>query len=166
MAEGSRICPHCGRLNGIEEKVCNRCGKDLPGPVSASALRALGDVSADGVPVTKLLAGMCLAIFALCMVTEAGRGGVPGLKAFHTWTLVRFGMLVGFVFEQEPWRLLSALFVHGSLLHIGMNMLGLVNLGRSLEPHFRSARFLLLYVLSGALGYTATLWWYGNGARS
>ncbi len=165
MAQGSRICPHCGGLNGIDEKVCYRCGRGLPGPVSAGALRAFGDFSADGVPVTKLMAGMCLAVFAVCLLTDgSARGGLPGLSGFRSATLVRFGALVGFRFAEEPWRLLSAVFVHASLLHIGMNMLGLVNLGRSLEPHFRSARFLLVYVLSGMLGFTATLWWRGEMA--
>lgn len=164
MAQGSRVCPHCRALNGIEEKACYRCGRALPGPVSSSALRALGDLSADGLPVTKLMAGMCVAVFALCMATDAGRGGLPGLSGFRSATLIRFGALIGFAFDEEPWRLLSAVFVHASLLHIGMNLLGLVNLGRSLEPHFRSARFLLLYVLSGILGFSATMWWRGGTA--
>jgi rhomboid protease GluP len=45
-------------------------------------------------------------------------------------------------------------------------MLSLINLGRTLEPHFRTARFLLLYLLAGTLGFCATLWWRGSGARS
>ena len=57
-------------------------------------------------------------------------------------------------------------FVHASLLHIGMNLLGIVNLGRALEPHFRTARFLLLYLMSGLLGYVATLYWRGDRAFS
>jgi rhomboid protease GluP len=57
-------------------------------------------------------------------------------------------------------------FLHVNILHIGMNMLSLVNLGRTLEPHFRSGRFLLLFLLSGALGFCATVWWRGADARS
>jgi rhomboid protease GluP len=55
---------------------------------------------------------------------------------------------------------LSACFVHFGLLHIGLNMMSLVGLGRSLEPHFGSARFLVLYIATGILGFVATvLWW-------
>jgi membrane associated rhomboid family serine protease len=67
---------------------------------------------------------------------------------------------------SEPWRILSAVVVHGSILHIAMNMFGLVNLGRALEPHFRSSRFLILYVLSGFFGFTVTVWWRGSQAYS
>ena len=37
MASGSRVCTHCGALNGIDEKTCYRCGKRMAGPLGASA---------------------------------------------------------------------------------------------------------------------------------
>lgn len=166
MAQGSRICPHCGGLNGIDEKSCYRCGRRLPGAITSSVSGIMGDFSADGVPGTKLMAGICVAVYALCMLSEAGSGGVPGLVSFRSSTIIRFGALLGLFFDSEPWRLLSAVFVHGSLIHIGMNMLGIVNLGRVLEPHFRTARFLVLYLLSGVFGYVATLYWRGQQAFS
>jgi len=166
MGQGSRVCPHCGGLNGIEEKTCYRCGKGLPGPISSSVLGFAGSFSADGVPGTKLMAGMCIVVYGLCMLNEAGGSGVPGLSSFRAWTTIRFGALLGVTFADEPWRLLSAVFVHSSIWHIGLNMLGIVNLGRTLEPHFRTARFLVLYILSGVLGYVATLLWRGDMAFS
>ena len=166
MGQGSRICPNCGGLNGIDEKSCYRCGKRLPGPLSSSVLGFAADFSADGVPGTKLMAGICIIVYGLCMLSDAGGQGVPGLSPFHPWTTIRFGALLGMVFEEEPWRLFSAVFVHSSIWHIGLNMLGVINLGRTLEPHFRTARFLMLYVLSGVLGYVGTLVWRGDMAFS
>jgi membrane associated rhomboid family serine protease len=168
MAEGSRICPQCGGLNGIDEKTCHRCGKSLPGPLASSARGFFSDFSADGLPATKFLAGLCIVAYALCMLSEARPGAFsfPGFQSFRPETIVRFGALVGEVLADEPWRLLSAMFIHSSLLHIGMNLLGIVSLSRSLEPHLGSARFTLLYVLSGVLGYVATFWWRGDMAFS
>lgn len=51
----------------------------------------------------------------------------------------------------EPWRLLTAALVHSGIWHIGLNMLALWIIGRSLEPMLGRWRFLSLYVL-GALG--------------
>jgi rhomboid protease GluP len=166
MAHGSRVCPQCGRLNSVDDKACYNCGKRFPGPLSSSALGFITNFSADGLPATKLLAAICIVVYGLMMVSDAGGGGVPGIMGFHGWTLLRFGALFGPVRELEPWRVLSAVFVHGSLIHIGMNMLSLVNLGRGLEPHFRSARFLVLYLVSGAVGFYCTLWLRGSHAFS
>ena len=160
MAEGSRVCPQCGCLNGVDEKACFRCGRPLPGPLTSSVSGLLGDLSADGLLGTKLMVGMCIAVYGFCMLSEAGGGGgLPGFSAFEPWTTIRFGALVSSELSNEPWRLASAVFVHGSLLHIGMNMLALVSFARSLEPHLRTARFLILYVLSGVLGFVGTVVW-------
>lgn len=170
MAHGSRVCPNCGRLNAADDKVCFNCGKRLPGPVGRSALGFFADFSQDGLPATKLLAGICIVVYALMMATDPGlvsRSSVRGLSGFDPSTLFRFGALLGPpVIQAEPWRVLSAVFLHGSLLHIGMNLLSMVNLARTLEPHFRSARFTLLYLLSGALGFCTTVLWRGEAAFS
>jgi membrane associated rhomboid family serine protease len=169
MVHGSRICPHCGRLNAAEDAVCHRCGKRLAGPLLGGAASWFAGFSQDGLPATKILAGICIAVFGLSMASDVGlaAGGLPGLGGFSPSTLLRFGALIGPpLIEREPWRVLSAVFVHGSILHIGMNLLSLVNLGRTIEPHFRSARFVLLYLLSGTLGFCATLYWRGEQSFS
>lgn len=168
MAQGSRICPNCGALNGIDEKACYRCGKSMPGPLASSARGLLANFSADSLPATKFLAGLCIVVYGLCMLSETQPGAFsfPGFRSFRPETIVRFGALVGEVLGSEPYRLLSAVFVHSSLLHIGMNLLGIISLSRSLEPHLGSARFAILYVLSGVLGYVATYWWRGDMAFS
>ncbi|HKY38322.1 MAG TPA: rhomboid family intramembrane serine protease [Polyangiaceae bacterium] len=166
MAQGSRICPHCGGLNGIDEKSCYRCSKRLPGAIAGSVSGLAAEFSADGVPGTKLMAGVCILVFGLCLLTDGGASGLPIFGSFRSSTTIRFGALLGLFFASEPWRLLSAVFVHASLLHIGMNLLGIINLGRALEPHFRTARFLVLYLMSGLLGYVATLYWRGERAFS
>jgi rhomboid protease GluP len=168
MAEGSRICPQCGGLNGIDEKTCYRCGKSLPGPLASSARGFFSDFSAEGLPATKFLVGLCIVVYGLCMLSEAQPGAFsfPGFRAFRPETTIRFGALIGQVLADEPWRLLSAVFVHASLLHVGMNTLGVVSLSRTLEPHLGSARFTILYVTSGVLGFAATFWFRGDLAFS
>ena len=51
----------------------------------------------------------------------------------------------------QLWRLLTPMFLHGSVLHIGFNMYALIIIGSELERRFGHGRFLLLYVL-GAFG--------------
>ena len=57
--------------------------------------------------------------------------------------------------DGEFWRLVTSAFLHYGLLHMAMNVLILVFLGRMLEPAIGGARMLLLYAVSltgGALG--------------
>jgi rhomboid protease GluP len=163
MAEGSRICPQCGGLNGIDEKTCYRCGKSLPGPLTSSAQGFFTDFSADGVPATKLIALICLVVYALCVMSDGGfKFDLSLAGAFRTSTLLRYGVLYSDLAYSEPWRLLASVFVHLGVLHIGLNLMSLVSLGRSLEPHFGSARFVLLYTLTGIAGFLASQWWYGE----
>ena len=163
MAEGSRICPQCGGLNGIDEKTCYRCGKGLPGPLASSAQGFFSNLSAEGLPATKAIILICLVVYALCVMSDGGfRFDLSLAGAFRTSTLLRFGVLYSDLAYSEPWRLLASVFVHLGILHIGLNLMSLVSLGRSLEPHFGSARFVLLYTLTGILGFLASQWWYGE----
>ena len=56
-----------------------------------------------------------------------------------------------------PWRLLTTALVHGSILHLLLNMYTLWILGQILEPLLGRARFLVLYLLSGLAGSLGVL---------
>lgn len=52
----------------------------------------------------------------------------------------------------ELWRLITPVFLHGSILHIAFNMYALIIYGRGIEARYGHGRFLLLYFLSGYAG--------------
>jgi rhomboid protease GluP len=54
--------------------------------------------------------------------------------------------------EGQVWRLITPMFLHGSILHIGFNMYALFILGPGLERYFGHGRFIVLYFLSGFAG--------------
>lgn len=56
----------------------------------------------------------------------------------------------------EYWRLLSATFLHGNLVHIFFNGYSLYALGPESERIYGSQRFLVLYLLSGLAGSVAS----------
>ncbi|MCK5682235.1 rhomboid family intramembrane serine protease, partial [bacterium] len=51
------------------------------------------------------------------------------------------------------WTLISASFLHGSLLHLLFNMVALNQLGRMTAEIFGLHRFLIIYLISGAIGF-------------
>ena len=83
---------------------------------------------------------------------------LPGVGAQITSALLfnavyLYPDLSGFPFE--PWRLLTSVFVHGGILHLGLNMLALWMLGQTLEPMLGRGRYLALYLISGLGGSVA-----------
>jgi membrane associated rhomboid family serine protease len=73
---------------------------------------------------------------------------------------LRWGALVGHLGSREPWRYISAMFVHFNLLHVGFNTLTLHSLGRNLEQGIGAARFILVFLGTGIGGFVASQLWY------
>ena len=66
---------------------------------------------------------------------------------------------MGRITADEPWRWLSAVFVHFGALHLGMNLMTLVALGRELESRLGSGRFGVVFLFSGIIGFVASDVW-------
>lgn len=83
-----------------------------------------------------------------------------GVMQIPSDLLIRFGgNFAPLVQKGEVWRLATALFLHGGLLHVGLNMLALYQAGQVVERLFGRAGFALIYLLAGLLGNVASLWW-------
>jgi len=69
-------------------------------------------------------------------------------------TLVGLGALYGpmVVLGGEWWRLPAAMFLHGGMTHLLMNMFSLYIVGRPMELYFRPRSYLSLYLLTGIIG--------------
>ncbi len=94
-------------------------------------------------PVTTLLliaiaAGYVLQVFGGDALTEAGANYGPAIHA------------------GQYWRLVTSMFLHGGLLHLGLNAWALFQLGSLLELLMGSPRMLLIYFLSGIAGSLAS----------
>ena len=61
------------------------------------------------------------------------------------------------VLRGEWFRLLTCVFLHGGILHIGMNMIALNQVGVMLEPFYGRLRFVSIYLASGICASLASL---------
>jgi membrane associated rhomboid family serine protease len=114
--------------------------------------RAQGVALATGsAPITKALIAINVAIF-LITASQSGSFGVPGGSLYVRWVL--FGPLV----VHGGWyRLITAMFLHASILHIGFNMYALWVIGTPVEQYLGRARYLGLYFVSGLAGSAGAL---------
>ncbi len=74
--------------------------------------------------------------------------------------LVDMGALYGpyTVLKGEWWRLFTAMFLHGGMTHILMNMFSLYLIGRGVEIYFEKKAYVSIYLFSGLLGGLASLY--------
>ena len=103
---------------------------------------------------TSILIGLCALAFVVISIS-----GVSILDP-DSKTMVAWGTNYGpLTLHEQPWRVVSSLFLHFGLLHLFLNMLGLWNVGRVVEQLLGTARFVALYLLAGVGGSLASLAW-------
>jgi membrane associated rhomboid family serine protease len=101
-------------------------------------------------PATYVLIGLNVIVFLIQIAT--GSGGFGGTIGGVVEDFALFGPAVA---DGEWYRLITAGFLHASIIHIGFNMFLLYMLGRLLEPSLGTPRFLALYfasLLAGSFG--------------
>ncbi len=60
----------------------------------------------------------------------------------------------------QPWRFLTAIFLHGSLTHLILNLFALALFGTILESQINSRRFLAVFSVSGILANIVSVNFY------
>jgi len=152
-----KLCPACGSLVGISATRCHECGTSLRFSLAAIT-KKIPVVSNLESPVSTVFLGLNFLLFAVQLMFTIQAGAAGGLSIL--WRLdgissFRLGACFGeSVFaEHQWWRLITAMFLHGGLIHIGFNMMNLMQFGPALEELYGSPRFLFLYTVTGAVGF-------------
>jgi len=101
--------------------------------------------------VTIALAVANVAVFA--WEVSAGAGLV---QPTAEWMLAHGGNFGPATLAGEQWRLFTSMFLHYGLVHIAMNMIGLLDGGRHVERMYGRAGFAALYLVAGLCGSLAT----------
>ncbi|MDD2203137.1 MAG: rhomboid family intramembrane serine protease [Bacilli bacterium] len=73
------------------------------------------------------------------------------------------GLQPDLVRSGQIYRLLTAVFVHASVLHILLNMYALYIIGPQLESFYGSGKFLIIYLFSALMGSLLSMSFLGNG---
>ncbi|MFL2434017.1 MAG: rhomboid family intramembrane serine protease [Vicinamibacterales bacterium] len=156
QAQGSIVCAQCNQLVGINEETCPFCGAWRPGLFGwAPVLRSVIGTRLDQITLI-VGATVTLYVLALLLQPEAimeGSGFLsilsPGGRALY-----QLGMTGGVAWELGWWwTLLTAIYLHGGLLHIFFNVMWIRNLGPVASDAYGPARAFVLFNISGAAGF-------------
>ncbi len=147
---GRTVCPECQTPAsvGVHCPECVRAGnRSMP-----TVRTAFGGVvpRGDGAIVTKVIIGLCVAMF---LVQELGDLRLVERLGMVGFAFTRSGEVLG-IADGEYYRLLTPVLLHGGIFHLFVNMLSLWFLGPFLEQALGRARFIALFVV-GAIGGSA-----------
>lgn len=93
---------------------------------------------------------MCTLIIAINVIIHLIAFVAPGVwNAFFVWG--HFSTTEA-VFQLGFWRFLTFQFLHGNLIHLAFNMLGIWFLGRLVEDQLGPKKFLAFYLVCGIFG--------------
>jgi membrane associated rhomboid family serine protease len=147
---GRPICADCATFAPVGIRCPEHAGisrmartRLRPRPVRRAPGVALATTNA---PITRILIALNVAIYLITVVQGAGLNA-PGGSLFDKWIL--YGPLVA---HGDWWRLVTAMFLHASIIHIGFNMFALYVIGTPVEQYLGRARYLGLYFVSGLAG--------------
>jgi rhomboid protease GluP len=154
--EGAIVCPSCGKLIGVNEPKCPYCGVWRPGLYGwAPALQALFGQRLD---LIKLIVVACVALYAIALLLQpeaiANPRGLLSILSPGPRALVQLGRTGGDVMAFGWWwTLFTAIFLHGSLLHIFFNVLWIRDLGPVVTEIYGPARAFIIFMAAGAIGF-------------
>ena len=153
----SMLCPNCRKLISADEPACPYCGVSKPGSQWKRGL--FNRFSLDTLDAVKIILYVNIALYVLSIVLNPSSLGVsvnpltflsPSdkslflLGATGTIPINLYGLW---------WTLVTASFLHGSILHIFFNMAALGQLGLFVLREFGFNRFFVIYTLTGIAGF-------------
>lgn len=168
--QGAMLCPTCRKLISVGVDRCPFCGALRPGlwgfgPAISRAIARFDPVS--------VIPPVCIALYVLSLALDIRSvfqlsGGPFGLLSPSGAALRLLGSTAPIdLIAGRPWTVLTAIYLHGGLLHILFNMMWVRDLGPEVQRAFGTARFFVIWTISGAGGFLLSdgLPLFGLGAQ-
>lgn len=157
QTQGSTLCPSCRKLVAISAERCPHCGAGRPGMwgYGPGLSRFLGG-TLD--PVT-LIPVVCVGLYLVALVADlrslfGGHGGLFGILAPTGRALFILGATQpADLVHSRPWTILTAIYLHGGILHILFNVMWIRSLAPEVQRAYGAGRFFIIFTLAGAFGF-------------
>lgn len=160
--ETRRMCPHCRAFITTKDRVCPYCQAEVGGRAvdRRTPSPVLGGLISPAHFTTAIILLINVGFYIATVIYSMKAGNSDAFLNIDPDTLLEFGAKFrGYILAGQQWRLITAGFLHGGLLHIGMNMWVLWDVGAQVEEIYGTARLLVVYWVGSVLGFVfSTLW--------
>jgi rhomboid protease GluP len=158
--KGATLCPNCKRLIGVNASHCPYCGVSHPGSWWKNNPWTGGIRDSDQLLKAIIYTNIGFYVLALLLnirgtnvslnpfaLLSPDSGSLLLLGAAGTYPIAHF---------DRWWTLVSANYLHGSILHILFNMFALRYLGLLVIEEYGAYRMFIIYTLGGIIGFLAS----------
>lgn len=157
-----RMCPHCRAFITTSDRVCPYCNTEV-GPRAVDR-RQPKEILGGFIPharfTTSIILLMNFGLFAATVLYSMRHGNPDAVMGLDGRTLIEFGAKLREALQiGQWWRLVTAGFLHGGLIHIAMNSWVLFDLGAQVEEIYGWARMLVFYFLATVVGFYMSAVW-------
>jgi rhomboid protease GluP len=157
LMDNRRMCPHCRAFITTRDRVCPYCNEAVaPRAVARDeGVHVLGGAIPHFRFNTSIILLINVGLFlATALYSLQRMGNSQAFWNIDPQTLIAFGAnYIPGLRAGQWWRLVTAGFLHGGLLHIGMNSWVLFDLGAQVEEVFGAARMLVIYFAGTVCGF-------------
>ena len=154
QTSGSVVCVSCGYLVGVNDDTCYNCGRRNPGLWGyATAVRRLG----SDLGFVPFVIGLSIVMYVASLLMSQGNVGMVG---FNFLSPSRYALFIMGASGAEPvflydrfWTVISAGWLHGSLIHILFNMYWVRQLAPAVSDLYGPGRLVIIYTVATVLGF-------------
>ena len=150
------MCPHCRAFITTRDRVCPYCHEK----VGARAIDLRDDSPIGGfIPQNRFITVLILLIntgfFIATIFASMKAGNSNAVMGIDPETLFAFGAKFrpAILLDGQYWRLVTAGFLHGGLIHIAMNSWVLWDVGPQVDEMYGASRLLVIYFIGSVSGF-------------
>jgi rhomboid protease GluP len=145
----SLLCPNCKKLISTSEKSCPYCGTRSPAAWWKNNIWTRG--FNDPYLLVKSIIGVNIGIYVISLLLNPkGTFLAPSGQILELLGATGKVPIDAFL---RYWTLVSANYLHGSILHIFFNMAALRQLGLLVSREYGVYRMFIIYTLGGVIGF-------------
>ena len=159
----TRMCRSCRYLMEGSLSVCPSCGASMREVPRGGWMRALGLLvpMAPSVSLVLITGNVVISLVAFLKWGGGMEGGLMRLLSPPGEALYLLGAKWGPAIQAgQIWRLVTANYLHGGLVHLAFNCYALMSLGPLIEESFGARKMFVLYTVSGVAGFALSAWWH------
>lgn len=155
------MCPQCRAFITTDDRTCPYCNESVapravdsrnPAPILGGLVPNVGFVT-----FMALLINVGLYVCTAILSSRSGNGdamNIDGQTLFALGAKYNPALAAG-----QLWRLVTAGFLHGGIIHLLMNSWCLFTLGAQVEDAYGISRMIVIYFASTVLGFYASAIW-------